>query len=102
TETLALGLPLPLRTDAGADPLALMAASQILMPPADAAANPVNDYAETRVCEQGGILATVGNTPMVRLHRALGGVPFRLMAKLESANPGGSIKDRSAQQIIES
>ncbi|HEX6745672.1 MAG TPA: 2,3-diaminopropionate biosynthesis protein SbnA [Longimicrobium sp.] len=47
-----------------------------------------------------GILATIGNTPLVRLRRALGGVPFRLFAKLEAFNPGGSIKDRPALRII--
>jgi cysteine synthase A len=47
-----------------------------------------------------GILATIGNTPLVRLRRALGGVPFRLFAKLEAFNPGGSIKDRPAFRII--
>lgn len=48
-----------------------------------------------------GILGTIGNTPMVSLDKLFGSVPFRLMAKLESANPGGSIKDRSALRIIE-
>ncbi|MDB4951671.1 MAG: Cysteine synthase [Gemmatimonadetes bacterium] len=47
-----------------------------------------------------GILATIGNTPLVRLRRALGGVPFRLYAKLEAFNPGGSIKDRPAVRIV--
>lgn len=47
-----------------------------------------------------GILATIGNTPLVRLRRVFGGVPFRLYAKLESLNPGGSIKDRPAHLII--
>jgi cysteine synthase A len=47
-----------------------------------------------------GILATIGNTPLVRLRRALGGVPFRLYAKLESFNPGGSMKDRPAFLIV--
>lgn len=47
-----------------------------------------------------GVLATIGNTPLVRLRRALGGVPFRLFAKLEAFNPGGSIKDRPAFRIV--
>lgn len=47
-----------------------------------------------------GIVATIGNTPLVRLRRALDGVPFRLFAKLEALNPGGSIKDRPAHLII--
>jgi len=46
------------------------------------------------------ILAVVGNTPLVRLRKALDGVPFRLYAKLEALNPGGSIKDRPAHLIV--
>jgi cysteine synthase A len=46
-----------------------------------------------------GILAAVGNTPLVRLNRAPD-LPFRLYAKLEALNPGGSIKDRTAASII--
>ena len=47
-----------------------------------------------------GILSTLGNTPLVRLNRVMPGVPFRLFAKLEAFNPGGSIKDRAAFNII--
>lgn len=46
-----------------------------------------------------GILAAIGNTPLVRLNRAPD-TPFRLYAKLEALNPGGSIKDRTAVSII--
>lgn len=45
------------------------------------------------------ILDTVGNTPVVRLHR-LGPPQVRLYAKVESFNPGGSVKDRLALAII--
>jgi N-(2-amino-2-carboxyethyl)-L-glutamate synthase len=47
-----------------------------------------------------GILSTIGNTPMVRLTRALEYLPFHVYAKLEAFNPGGSIKDRAAVSII--
>lgn len=47
------------------------------------------------------ILSAIGNTPLVRLRRAIGDVQFRLYAKLESLNPGGSMKDRPAVRIIE-
>lgn len=47
------------------------------------------------------ILSAIGNTPLVRLRRAIGDVQFRLYAKLESLNPGGSMKDRPAISIIE-
>jgi cysteine synthase A len=43
----------------------------------------------------------VGRTPLVRLTRFAGGVPVQLLAKLESANPGGSVKDRIAVAMIE-
>jgi cysteine synthase A len=47
-----------------------------------------------------GILSAIGNTPLVRLQRAIEDIDFRLFAKLESLNPGGSMKDRSAWNII--
>lgn len=45
------------------------------------------------------ILDTIGGTPVVRLHRV---VPSRvaLYAKVESFNPGGSVKDRLALAIV--
>ena len=46
------------------------------------------------------VLMAVGNTPLVRLRRVFGDIPFRLYAKLESLNPGGSMKDRPALWII--
>jgi cysteine synthase A len=49
---------------------------------------------------QQGILSVIGNTPLIRLTRVLGDIPFRLYAKLESLNPGGSTKDRPAYTII--
>jgi len=48
-----------------------------------------------------GILSTIGDTPLVRLSRLLPSAAFRLYAKLESFNPGGSIKDRPALVILE-
>jgi cysteine synthase A len=47
-----------------------------------------------------GILSAIGHTPLVRLKQALEDLPFQLCAKLESFNPGGSIKDRAAFSII--
>jgi N-(2-amino-2-carboxyethyl)-L-glutamate synthase len=46
------------------------------------------------------VLSAVGNTPLVRLKRMFTDLPFQLYAKLESLNPGGSMKDRPALQII--
>ena len=42
-----------------------------------------------------GILEMIGNTPMLELSRLDTG-PCRLFAKMESMNPGNSIKDRIA------
>lgn len=48
-----------------------------------------------------GILSTIGHTPLVRLGKIFGEESFRVFAKLEGFNPGGSIKDRPAMRIIE-
>ncbi|KAA2285350.1 cysteine synthase A [Arenimonas fontis] len=45
------------------------------------------------------ILDTVGNTPIVRLHR-LAPAHVRMYAKVEAFNPAGSVKDRLALAII--
>ncbi len=47
-----------------------------------------------------GILSLVGNTPIVELSQFFKNFHFRLFAKLEAFNPGGSIKDRPALNII--
>jgi 2,3-diaminopropionate biosynthesis protein SbnA len=46
------------------------------------------------------ILSSIGRTPLVKLSRVFGDCDFRLFAKLEGFNPGGSIKDRAAMNII--
>ena len=48
------------------------------------------------------VLDLVGNTPMVRLRGVTAGLPERVevYAKLEYFNPGGSVKDRAARQMI--
>lgn len=47
-----------------------------------------------------GVLSAVGRTPLVQLKRIYPGIDFRLFAKLEALNPGGSIKDRPAREIL--
>ena len=47
-----------------------------------------------------GVLSAIGNTPLVRLTRIFEHMQFSLYAKLEALNPGGSIKDRPAINII--
>ncbi len=47
------------------------------------------------------ILDTVGETPLIRLSRIATGLRPQVVAKVESFNPGGSIKDRVALRLIE-
>jgi cystathionine beta-synthase len=47
------------------------------------------------------IIDTVGETPLVRLSRIGAGLTPQLVAKVESFNPGGSIKDRVAMRLVE-
>ena len=47
------------------------------------------------------VLALIGRTPLVELSRFAADLPVRMLAKLESANPGGSVKDRIALAMIE-
>ncbi len=47
------------------------------------------------------ILDLVGNTPLVRLRRAAAHVPAPVVVKLETTNPGGSVKDRPAVAMID-
>jgi cysteine synthase A len=49
-----------------------------------------------------GVLEAIGETPLVKLERAIPGGELNLFAKLECLNPGGSIKDRPAREILES
>lgn len=47
------------------------------------------------------ILGTIGNTPLVRLNRITGDIKATVFAKVETFNPGHSIKDRMALKMIE-
>lgn len=46
-------------------------------------------------------LALIGRTPLVRLRRLFADAQARVYAKLEAANPGGSVKDRIALAMVE-
>ena len=48
-----------------------------------------------------GVLAAIGNTPLVELKRLAPAGSARIVVKLESANPTGSMKDRVARAMIE-
>ena len=52
----------------------------------------------TRTLPEHPLLERIGETPLVELQRIPQGL--RLFAKLESANPGGSVKDRAARAIV--
>lgn len=47
------------------------------------------------------ITQLIANTPMVELNKVTQGCQARVFAKLESQNPGGSVKDRLALALIE-
>ncbi|MHC8950325.1 pyridoxal-phosphate dependent enzyme [Sphingobacterium hungaricum] len=47
------------------------------------------------------ILETIGNTPLVRLNKITSQLKGTVLAKIETTNPGNSIKDRMAIQMIE-
>src|SRR5687767_3074548 len=47
------------------------------------------------------ILGAIGWTPMIRLHRIVRDIPAAVYAKIETFNPGNSIKDRMAVKMIE-
>ncbi|MBF6590317.1 MAG: pyridoxal-phosphate dependent enzyme [Ktedonobacterales bacterium] len=47
------------------------------------------------------ILETIGHTPLVRLGKLARDVPPLMLAKVESFNPGGSVKDRIGISMIE-
>ncbi|MCG9909971.1 MAG: pyridoxal-phosphate dependent enzyme [Flavobacteriales bacterium] len=47
------------------------------------------------------ILGTIGHTPMVKLNKITEEVPALVLAKVETFNPGNSIKDRMALKMVE-
>lgn len=47
------------------------------------------------------ILGTIGNTPLVKLNKITSEIPALVLAKMETFNPGNSVKDRMAVKMIE-
>ena len=47
-----------------------------------------------------GFVAAVGNTPLIKLHRASEETGCTILGKAEFLNPGGSVKDRPARHMI--
>jgi len=52
-----------------------------------------------KICNN--ILETIGNTPMVRINNITKDIKATVVAKIETTNPGNSIKDRMALKMIE-
>jgi cysteine synthase A len=48
-----------------------------------------------------GFLGTIGNTPLIRLNSFSDETGCEILGKAEFLNPGGSVKDRAALEIIE-
>lgn len=47
-----------------------------------------------------GILSTVGNTPLIKFEHVFKNDDFQLFGKMEMFNPGGSVKDRPALNML--
>jgi cystathionine beta-synthase len=47
------------------------------------------------------ILETIGNTPLVKLNKIVEGIDALVLAKVETFNPGNSVKDRMAAKMVE-
>jgi cysteine synthase A len=59
----------------------------------------VQTHTESRIA--GSALDLIGNTPMVRLDKVRPAGSAEIVAKVESFNPGGSVKDRIALAMVE-
>jgi cystathionine beta-synthase len=82
------GLPTVLFSDGPVAPIAGVEVCPITDP------GPAMDVAES-------VIDLIGSTPMVRLDRIGRDLPCHLLAKLEYFNPGGSVKDRPAIEMID-
>lgn len=47
------------------------------------------------------ILGTIGNTPLVQINKITEEIPALVLAKIETFNPGNSVKDRMALKMVE-
>ncbi len=58
-----------------------------------------NQKVKKKICDT--ILDAIGATPMVRINSITRGIPATVLVKIETFNPGNSIKDRMAVRMIE-
>jgi cystathionine beta-synthase len=82
------GLPTVLFTDEVVDPIAGVEVRPITD------SGPPMDVVDS-------VIDLIGGTPMVRLDRIGRDLPCHLLAKLEYFNPGGSVKDRPAREMLD-
>ncbi|MBI4428782.1 MAG: cystathionine beta-synthase [Ignavibacteriales bacterium] len=59
----------------------------------------LKDLKKIQYCEN--VLHTIGRTPLIRLNKIMRGYKPLTFAKVETFNPGGSVKDRIGIEIIE-
>src|SRR6476661_7700352 len=52
-----------------------------------------------KICDN--VLEAIGHTPMIRLNKVVDGIKAKVYAKVETFNPGNSIKDRMALKMVE-
>ena len=60
--------------------------------------NPNNEH---KLEYKNNILEQIGNTPLIKLNKLNKGLKPQIFAKLESSNPGGSVKDRIAKNMLD-
>ncbi len=47
------------------------------------------------------VLGSIGNTPLIKINKLTVDIPALVLAKVETSNPGNSVKDRMALQMLE-
>ncbi len=61
----------------------------------------LSSYSVPRESLHESILDTIGKTPIIKLNKMVPKKDVHVYVKLESENPGGSVKDRLAYGVIE-
>ena len=61
----------------------------------------MSDYTIERMKIYNNILETIGDTPLVKINKLTKDVKALVLAKIETTNPGNSVKDRMALQMID-